>query len=441
MLGVQVEHGELAVRHLRRPLGEGARRRADLLDLDVCGEDVPQGALELVAPDDEPLAAELDVLEPLERADSVVAPGHRLDESVAHRLAVVAHRRRQSRRQRARAVDDRLDVSLTVGTRWVLDQRRDVLLHLRVDPLGRRLDDGLIEVAQANLAGEVRDVLIPAVQRDDQPVECLAEIVADVSDQLIRFLETPVEDREDRTARRVGTVLGEEQPVGRLLECALPLEAVDAVVGERPAQLVQKRLGQTLGLGIERAQPGVQVFLRTGEQLRIDVLIAGARARQDAQVGEHPQQTVLAGNERGIAGKQIRAQPVEVGDRAVNLGRTDVIAANEPFHPQEVLPALIGDHRLGRGGELGERQPHAGRRCILLDGLEREQWRLRTNVDVRADEYLLDATVERGEQRGFHLHRLDDRHDVALVDDVALADRDRYDDCRREVTHDAAVVP
>ena len=48
--------------------------------------------------------------------------------------------------------------------------------------------------------------------------------------------------------------------------------------------------------------------------------------------------------------------------------------------------------------------------------------------------------MERCGQRGLHLHRLDDRHDVALVDLVADRDRDRHDDRRGQIAHETPVV-
>ena len=441
VLGVEVEHREFARRDLRGPGDECSRGGADLVHLDVSGEDVALGVLEAVAADDEPMTAELDVLEALERAYAVVAARHRLDEAVTDRRPVVTHRGGQPRGQRPRAVDDRLDVLLPIGAPRVLYQCGDVLLHLGVDALGGLRDDRFVEVAQSNLTREIGDVLIPAVKSDDEPIERLTEVISDMTDQLVRRLETPIEDGQDRASRGGRPLLGKEQTVGRILERRCSFEALDAVVRERAPELADERLRQALALRVKRAQPVVEVLLGALELLGILALIPRQRAGDRAEVGEHAQQPVLARYECRVTRKQIGAQAVEIGDRPIDLGGPDVVAADEPLHAQEVLAALVGDHRLGRTSELGERQARPGRGCVLLfDRLERQQRRLRSDMDVLADEHLLDATVERRDERGLHLHRLDDRHDVTDVDDVTLGDRNRHDDRGRHAAHDPAIV-
>ena len=74
-------------------------------------------------------------------------------------------------------------------------QRREVLLHRRVGLLARGLDHRLVEVAVADLAGEVGDDGSRRSVGRDQPVEHRAELVADVADQRLGALEAAVEDR------------------------------------------------------------------------------------------------------------------------------------------------------------------------------------------------------------------------------------------------------
>ena len=65
---------------------------------------------------------------------------------------------------------------------------------------------------------------------------------------------------------------------------------------------------------------------------------------------------------------------------------------------------------------------------------------MRGDLHVGAGQDAADAARERGGQRRLHLHRLDDRDDVALGHLVALADRDRDHDRRALRAHEATVV-
>ena len=136
---------------------------------------------------------------------------------------------------------------------------------------------------------------------------------------------------------------------------------------------------------------------------------------------------MLAGEQRGVV--------VRVADGPFHLARVDVVAEHEPLEARE----LVADGGRGRG--RGERDALAGgRRWPAVERLERHQRRLRRDVDVCADQHLAHAPMEGCGQRGLHLHRLDDRHDVALVDLVADRDRDRHDDRRGEIAHETPVV-
>ncbi len=150
---------------------------------------------------------------------------------------------------------------------------------------------------------------------------------------------------------------------------------------------------------------------------------------------------VLAGDERGVAGEQVGAFAVQVGDDQLHLGSVDVIAEHEPLQPSQVLAAALG--RDGGRGRLQRREGDAlacrrGRPAVQrFEGHER---RLRGHVDVRADEHLPDAATERRDQRRLHLHGLDDRDDVPGLDLVAGGDGDRDHNPRGEVAHEPAVV-
>jgi hypothetical protein len=84
-----------------------------------------------------------------------------------------------------------------------------VLLRLRIDPGPGLGDDWLVEIAKADLARAIGDCRVASFERRQQPVERLAEVVPDVTGELIGLFVAPVEDREDCiTARSPGRLSG-----------------------------------------------------------------------------------------------------------------------------------------------------------------------------------------------------------------------------------------
>ncbi len=217
------------------------------------------------------MTVELHLLEAFERADAVVAARKRLDQQAPQRWLRGAHARAEQRGQRPRAGHERRHAVVAVGPRRVGCERRDVGLHLGVNGLAGGRDDRLVEVAEADLAGEVGQHRVATLQRGHQPVERLAEVVADVSGELLGLLEAPVEDRHDRRARRLGPLLRDEEAVARLLERRRAVQALDPVVRERAPELLDERGRQPLRVGVEGAQPRVQVLLRAGQQRRLGI--------------------------------------------------------------------------------------------------------------------------------------------------------------------------
>ena len=98
-----------------------------------------------------------------------------------------------------------------------------MFLHLRVNPLPGLVDHRRVEVAEPDLAGQVGDDRVSALERNREPIEDLAELCPDMPDELVGILEPAVEDGDDRRARDLGPLLGEEQPVARLLQPGRPL--------------------------------------------------------------------------------------------------------------------------------------------------------------------------------------------------------------------------
>ena len=121
------------------------------------------------------------------------------------------------------------------------------------------------------------------------------------------------------------------------------------------------------------------------------------------------------------------------GQRAPDLVARDVVAEQRPAQPVQRVGRFAGlDREVDAvGGLLGR---------LVLDRLELQQRRVRGDLHVGGGQDAADAAREGRRQRRLHLHRLDDRDDVALGHLVALADRDRHHDGGAVRAHEAAVV-
>ena len=182
------------------------------------------------------------------------------------------------------------------------------------------------------------------------------------------------------------------------------------------------------------------MLLRALQEPGLDLLIAAVGARQRAQIGEHTQQPVLARDQRGVASEQVGALSVQVGDRPLHLGGTDVVAEHQPLHPAQVLCAGV-ERAVAGGGQGSERQALARRlRRSRLDRLERHQRRPGADVDVLADQYLLHPAPERRGERRLHLHRLDHRDHIPGLDDVTGGHGNRDQQGRAGCADNAAVI-
>ena len=85
-------------------------------------------------------------------------------------------------------------------------------------------DQRLVEVAEASLAREFGEHLVATLGGSDQARQRVAEVLADVADQLVGLLEPPVEDRDHRGPRRRIAMVGEKQPITGVLERGGSLE-------------------------------------------------------------------------------------------------------------------------------------------------------------------------------------------------------------------------
>ena len=250
---VEVGHRQVAAGHRRRPVRKRVGGTLELGKRHVRRRELTARSLAAVAGEQERMPVQRRLVEPLERADTVEATRDDLAQQAAQLRAGVAHTCGEHRRQRPGARDQRGDPPLAVRRGGIGGQRRDVLVHLGVGMLARVRDHRLVEVAEADVAGEVREHRVAPLARAHEPVERLAEIVAHAPRQLIGELEPPVEDRHHRRPRGRGPLLGEEQPVTGLLQRGRAVQSVDPVVRERPAQERHERRRQVLSLRVERA--------------------------------------------------------------------------------------------------------------------------------------------------------------------------------------------
>ena len=151
-------------------------------------------------------------------------------------------------------------------------------------------------------------------------------------------------------------------PVQRLLERRCPLEVVDAVVAERPAQGGQERRRQPLPFDVERPEVGVEVLLR-GAHLHVGVGLVAHAAVQHPQVGEGDEHVVLGVGELGIAAERAPRRG-QVGGRRPGVApprcrsrASGRAAAPRSRRHRALASGVVGSGRPARrGGRPGARR-------------------------------------------------------------------------------------
>lgn len=126
-------------------------------------------------------------------------------------------------------------------------------------PLG--VDEGLVEPAEADAAGEVADDGEPQLGGQHEAVERVAHHAVEGCGRA-RLGRPPLEQggRDGDVGGRAP--LGEEDAEDGVVELAGAVEGVDAVVLEHPAQLAAELLGEASAVGVEGAQVGVEELPR-----------------------------------------------------------------------------------------------------------------------------------------------------------------------------------
>ena len=328
------------------------------------------------------------------------------------------HAPAQQRGERLRAVDERGEQLVAVLAVGVVGERGDVLPpSARTSRRGWRSTSGSSHVRQRSS----RASSASAGSRGASAASRRSSTPRSSSPPALVGLEVAGEDRPHRRAAGLGALLGEEQPVGGVLERGGALEAGDAVVADRALERGHEAVGQALGARVERAQEGVQVLLRAAHQL---LVVVGVRAVERAHVGVDAEQPLLA--------LAVGGRCAQLLDDPARLARRDVVAEHEPGQALEA--ADVG---------LGVLERHAlafGRGRRVLERLDLQQRAARDDVHVGSGEHLPHAAVDRRRQRRLHLHALGHGHHVAGLHLVALADRDRHHHAGRVAADEAALV-
>ncbi len=334
-------------------------------------------------------------------------------------------------------VDPRRPVVLVVGRRECLQLGADLRHHA-----GAGLVDGrLVEPAEPRAAREVSHHGVPQLGGHDEPVEDVVGLVG--QRPLRRGRPQPLLQHRADDGDVGGLLLvREEQAVHRLLEDGRALEIGDAVVRQRPGELVLEHRRQLLAVDVEALQVGVEVLSRAVHALvGTVVLVLGTVAGQLGDVGERAQDGELGDQDGavlpvagavaqprdgagGVAGRQVEAQqhPLQVAQRArAPVGRVGV-----------------GRHRqLHRDARFGLRVPTPSSSAI---GSRRSSGRTGLDLATGRDVQLAHPRPARCGEHGLHLHRLEHQHAGAGLHLVTDGHRHGDDESRCGRTDHAPLV-
>ena len=138
--------------------------------------------------------------------------------------------------------------------------------HLLLAARAGGVHQRLVEAAEAHPAGDVADDRVTHLRRRDQVLQRAQVLLPRGRRQRgdAGGVGQPLQQVQQHQHVRRGAAVREEDPVERGGERLVVgiAELEDAVVRERGAQPGAERLGQALGVGVARAQEGVEVLLR-----------------------------------------------------------------------------------------------------------------------------------------------------------------------------------
>ena len=130
------------------------------------------------------------------------------------------------------------------------------------------------------------------------------------------------------------------------------------------------------------------------------------------EVREDAQRVDLALKERRVVGREGLAQRIQLGDQPAGLGRADVVAQEQAADRAEDLrraPPGIAVRRRGGDVEDDARPPRLAHGPVD-PRLHPQERRSGVDLDIPGDQDLGHHPVERGGDRGLHLHALEHHH-------------------------------
>ena len=375
--------------HRRDQMGDGADGAVEVFFLGVGGEDVEAGlaAVVEVLGGGVLLALEAAGGHPLELADSVVAPDHRLEHGLARRRTRLGEALRDERQDRLRTVHQGGHQLRAVGGGPAAPEVVEGGFGGVLSAAAGGVEQRLVVQAVPQLAGEVVDRRLASLGLGDQPVEERPEGVSSGRlPDLPHLVQPPLEDGEDRRdlIAQPAVRLGDAEQA--LLEVRRAVEAVHPVVGERPAEVAEEGGGEPLAAGVEVAQVGEEVFLAAPAVQLLGPGVGGLAPKQRADVDEEGEDLIFGGADRGVVERRAAADHPLLGDQPPEGGGADVEAEDQPLQVDQVPPAAV--HR-GLGG-IGRRLPPPpqcrGRRSVGAPGPGRRRprrWARSPSADRR----------------------------------------------------------
>ena len=287
---------------------------------------------------------------------------------------------REQRGERLLAADQRVYVALAllVAPAGAGGQRAQVLVHLGVGLVARRLDERAVEGQPAQLARQLGERRLARGERVLEPVQDRAVAVVDPVRPVLRGLvEMARQHGLHGPPRRGRPQLADEQPVRGGLQCRRPLEAGHPVARERALQRGDEAVRQALRRRVERAQVRVQPLLRAAQ-----ARVVAVRAVQRADVGVGLEQRPLPVGVHGRAGQAAR-------DRR-DVALVEVVAEHEPLQPLEVARAVAVRRVEGDAPRVV-----AALVALVLDRVDLDERPPGRDVRVRRHEHLSHAAVDR----------------------------------------------
>ena len=353
--------------------------------------------------------------------------------SSSRALAVSSASRYQSRSlgaHRQREPDDPVrEVALPIG-RGLVAQLVQAGLDLRVRLRPGAVDHWPVDIAEADVPGQVADIGVAPLGRADQPGEHGEPVVGDRVRQQVVAAAPPVQDGDHDGGGGGHPVHRPGDPQQCLFEFRCAGQRLDAVAGEHGSQLPQEMTGHPAALRVEERQVGEQVLVRAPWVLFL-LLVFWDRPGQRRRVGEDLQEFLVTAHPAVIVGRNVCQSPASLPAELTSVAVFDVVA--EQVGPEQIVDVgyVMARGRCRQAGELGRRSACAPDPFCPLGAVcpagrsQRDQRRPRLHLRIHLGVDRADGAIVRCGDGGFHLHAFDDGERVTGPDDVAGARRTR----------------